>query len=214
MPALDLPPSLTLEGLKLRLDKELSTDDDELGGYLEAAFEQAQAPWPDGCGRLLRPDPALRNTGTPEAPVWQDDVAPVTRTYELEGRRSVVVPDVRFLAPDGVVQDGTVVAPSSLEASGYKLTRHQGHIVKVSVPQGSYGELAVTGRFGFATIPSNLREAIYALAQRYYHERAAMQADAVQLGPGAPPQTYYRQLPPRVRLAFSSFKLPAAIGGL
>jgi hypothetical protein len=218
VPPWEFPPSLTVDGLKARLDHTRDVNDDLLGDYLEAAFEQAQAPWPDGCGRLLRPDPALRfeSADPPTEPptgTYVDDEDPVTRTFQLGGRRRVVLPDMRTLADDGVVLDGTVVDAESLEAQGYELFMHKGHAVMLSVPTGSYGELEVTGRFGFATLPADLREAVYALAARYWHERAAMQADAVQVGEGAPTSAYYRQLPPRVRLTFSAYKLPAGLGG-
>lgn len=213
MPPWEFPPSLTLQGLKDRLDHKLAGNDELLGEYLEAAFEQAQAPWPDGCGRLLRPDPAIVVGGTPEAPTYADTDDPVERTFPLRGRRKVVLPDLRELTGD-VLVDGTVVPADSLEAQGYELTRHQGQVVLIAVPTGSYGEITIMGRWGFGPLlPADLREAIYTLAQRYWHERAAMQSDSVQLEPGAPAQAYYRQLPPRVRLTFSKYKLPGAIGG-
>lgn len=213
---------LSVAGLKLRMDVTRSANDEVLLGYLEAAFEQAQAPWPDGTGRLLVSDPALafvpddpQPDPAPEGgPVghYEDTADPVTRSYELGGRRRVVVPDLRFIADDGVVQDGTAVPASALGAVGYEVLRHQGHVVQISIPEGSWGELSVTGRFGFATVPPLLREAIYVLAARMWHERAALQADQAPAGDGAV-QTYFRQLPARVRTAFSAYKLPGGVAG-
>lgn len=212
---------LSVDGLKLRMDHQRGANDPVLLGYLEAAFEQAQAPWPDGTGRLLLPDPALvfvpddpQPDPAPPAPVgtYEDTADPVTRSYELGGRRRVVVPDLRFIADDGVVQDGTVVPVSALADVGYEMLSHRGHVVQISIPEGSWGELSVTGRFGFATVPPLLREAIYVLAARMWHERAALQADQAPAGDGAV-QTYFRQLPARVRTAFSAYKLPGGVAG-
>lgn len=210
---LDLPPDLTLAGLKSRMEKKLAKDDEVLGAYLEAAFDQAQAPWPDGCGRLLRPDPPIVNTGTEEAPVWADSGDPVVHTFKPGGRRRVMLPDARSLVEGAVLVDGTAVPAGSATTDGYELLMHKGVYVQLSVPTGTYGEVSVTGKFGFYPLPATLREAIYALANRYWLERAALQSDTVAVGEGAAPLTYLRQLPPRVRVAFSAYKKPLALGG-
>lgn len=216
--AVNVPPSLSLEALKKRLDITRGEHDEVLGGFLEAAFEQAQAPWPDGCGRLLLPDPALVVVpGDPQAdPVvpdtYTDTADPVTRSFPSGGRRRVLIPDARSIEPAGVVVDGAPVDPSSSSTAGYELLWNRGHVVALMLPSGTYSEVFVTGRFGFATLPPSLREAIYTLASRMWHERAALQSDTVAVVEGAGVQ-YLRQLPPRVKLAFSSWRVPAGYGG-
>ena len=49
-----LPPSISVAGLKRRIDKQLSADDQLLSEYLEGAVSQAEAaPPPQGDGGLL-----------------------------------------------------------------------------------------------------------------------------------------------------------------
>jgi hypothetical protein len=192
---------LTLAELKERIDKELTDDDDVLAAYLEAAFQQAQAPPPYGCGRLLVPDPA------------SDLDEPVTRSIRAGGRRRVAIPDARAITK--VVVDDDVV-------TDYEVFERNGHIVQLQLPRVASAALTsvdptpktieITGRFGFIEIPSDLREAIYLLAARAFHERDAAYADQVAIAEGAGVQTYYRQLPPRTKLAFATYSLPAGMG--
>ena len=207
-----LPIDLTVEGLKLRLDHTRDVNDELLEEYLLAAFQQAQAPWPDGCGRLLLPTPALVNTGTAEAPVYVDTAQPVARTFRPGGRRRIVLPDARHI--ESVTSGGVAVTAGDATTPGYELLELQGHFVQLSLLEGTYGDVVVTGRFGFAYLHADLTEAIYTLAQRYWHERVALQGDQGTTPEGGAGQTYLRQLPPRVRLAFSSYRLPGAVGGI
>lgn len=195
-----------MAGLKLRLDKELSTEDQLLQEYLEAAFMQAQAPPPYGTGRVLAPDPA-----TVELP-------PVTRALTVACGR-VLVPDARELT--AVELDG-----AALDAvTGYRPIVRDGVIVQLLLGDGrcSHGwqrgyalpqTIVVTGRFGIDPLPANLVDAIYLLAARYWYEREASYADQVAVAEGAGVQTYYRQLPPRTKLVFASYALPTGYAGL
>lgn len=205
-------PDLTLAELKRVLDKTGDGDDELLELYLAAALEQAQAPAPYGCGRLLVPDPA-------------DDVAPaVSRTLRVAGpsrtfgddyaglpirasrRWRVSVPDARAIT--AVTVDGAAVA-----SSDYDAFTHRGHIVGLAV-NAAAAEVTVTGRFGFLAIPDSLRVAIYTLAARAFHERDAGFSDQAAIAEGAPVQAYYRQLPPAVKLVFASFAVPRGVAGL
>jgi len=226
-----LPSSLTVEALKLRIDKQLSKDDGLLLEYLEGAFQQAQASAPLGCGRLLVPSPALveRDEGEPT-----DTADPVTRTFAVRGQR-VMIPDAREITK--VEVNNVEVPHEGVDERGY----HQAirtelmddgtqvdFVVRLDLPRpetwSSENDWSrdnsrrktgkITGRFGFLTIPKRLAEAIYILAARAYYEREAQFADQVAVGEGATASTYYRQLPPRTRLAFESFALPSGVGGL
>lgn len=203
-PGTGIAASLSLEELKEHLDAELIGDDDLLERYLAAAFLQAQAPAPYGCGRLLTPDPA-------------PGADPVVRTSRLRGsRRRVVVRDAREI---------TAVTVDDAAAAWEVALERDDHIVLIDLPDlaapvgTADGRLArrvceVTGRFGFEAIPDNLRNAIYVLAARAVHERDAAYADQVAIAEGAGVQSYYRQLPPATKLVFATYSLPSGLGGL
>ena len=211
-----LPSSLTVAGLRKRIDKQSTSEDSFLKELLEAAFAQAQGPPPYGCGRLLTP-----TTGT--------------KSFRLRWRR-IVLPDASEITAISV--DGTAVPEAEWRLQerdgyfvGFELTDSfmqpgwspvwgwgtEGGGSTPALPPGyRQGDrtVAVTGRFGFGSIPPNLNEAIYLLAARMYYEKEAQFADQVAVGEGAVAQIYYRQLPPRARLAFESFSLPQGLGGL
>lgn len=189
---LDVQPwSLTLDGLKRRMDRELDQDDDKLRDYLAAAVAQMQKPAPNGCGRLLIPDPL-----DPLA-------APVTRTVRVRRGRALI-PDASEIT--SVTVDGAPVTYEVLEKDGY--------VVQISKLDTDATAAVVTGRFGFTTIPEDLADAIYTLAARMAYEEAAQYADQVEILEGSAVQSYYRQLPPRTKLVISSFAVPRAVAGL
>jgi len=210
-----LPSSLTVAGLKQRIDKKSTAEDELLRELLEAAFAQAQGPPPYGCGRLL------------------SQTSQVTKTFRLRWRR-IVLPDaseITSVALEGVTvaggeyhvveADGYVVGmelSDALVKQGWSTTWGWGEGGSPGALPSGYRQgdrfVAVTAKFGFASIPPNLNEAIYLLAARMYYEKEAQFADQVAVGEGATAQIYYRQLPPRARLAFESFSLPHGIGGL
>lgn len=202
--ATPFPVSLTLAGLKRRLDRELDADDDKLTDYLAAAVMQAQAPWPVGCGRLLFPDP-------PDP----DDLV-VSRTVTVRRGRALV-PDASTLST--VTVDGTLVGQS-----GYRTYERDGYIVQLRgldypdpyrpVAPVDESQCVVTGRFGFTSIPANLADAIYVLAGRYVYEEAVLFADRIEVLEGTAVQSYYRQLPVRTKLVFQTYAVPNAVVGL
>jgi hypothetical protein len=183
---------LTLQGLKRRMEREeFDVDDDKLQEYLDAAFLQAQAPAPFGCGRLLTPDPV-------------DPAAVTTRT----------VPVVRGRA---LVKDASVlteVAVNGSAVTGYKTLVKDGYIVQISGLAADATEAVLTGRFGFTAIPGNLADAIYVLAARMSYEEAAMYADNVAILEGDAATVYYRQLPVRTKMVFATYAVAPAVVGL
>jgi hypothetical protein len=184
-PAPVTPRPVTLDALKRRLDLEASTDDDKLQEYLDAALAQAQAPWPHGCGRLLTPDS-------------------VPRTVTVRRGRALI-PDASAIT--SVTVDGTAV-------TDYKTLRKDGYIVQITGLSDTATEAVVAGAFGFTALPANLADAIYVLAARMHYEEAAQYADQVAVLEGTAVQNYYRQLPPRTKLVFQTYAVPAAIAGL
>jgi hypothetical protein len=191
---------LTLAELKRRLDRENDVDDDFLVDYLAAAFEQAQKPHPYGCGRLLVSDPLL------------DSDDPVQRVIPTRSRR-VFIRDAREITE--VLLDDVAIADTA-----YTTTAKDGLIVGLRfADDGTWAPrrervVKITGRFGFQTLPVSLADAIYTLAARDYYERAAQYADQVEILEGTAVQAYYRQLPPRTKLAFASYAIPLAAVGL
>lgn len=204
-----IPVSLSVEELKRRVDHTMDVDEDLLADDLAAAFLQAQAPPPYGTGRLLTPDPA------------RDTDPAVTRTLTSTGRR-VRVPDARSIA--SVTLDGTTV-------TDYQAVSRNGVVVQLALaddsrwlrspiwteptwPTVTARTVVVTGRFGFIAVPVDLAGAIYQLAARWHYERQAQYADQVEVLEGTAVQSYYRQVPPRVKLVFASYAVPPAVGGL
>lgn len=197
--------SLSIEELKRRLDLTTDGKDDLVAEDLASAVAQAQAPWPNGCGRLLIPDPISATD------------PPVQRRVRTRGRR-IAVADAREI---------TEVLVDDVATSAYETLTKNGLIIQIALdddglwtdnadftPVPRQRVVKITGRFGFMTIPDPLAGAIYSLAARYYYERAAQYADQVEILEGTAVQAYYRQLPPRVKLVFASFAAPKAIGGL
>jgi hypothetical protein len=212
-----VPAGLDLAAFKRRVDSTKESQNPLLEELLEEAFEQAQAPFPYGCGRLLAPNPGLVETdpGDPEAdpPVpatYADTADPVAVTVEPRDprKRRVLIPDARLITQ--VSADGATVA--STGDSRYTTFAHRGHVVQLTLPV-SCESVTVTGRFGFVALPVSLRGAIYTLAARMWHERDQQFADQVPAGDGAPAQAFYRQLPVRVKLVFAGFRVPAGIAG-
>lgn len=191
-----VPAGLQLAELKQLVDVQLSTHDPVLELHLEAAYLQAQAPPPYGCGRLLTPDPEVI-APTEEDPD-PDQPEPVTRRVRLHGSRFVRVPDARELTT--VEADGVELVAET----DYEILERNDHIVRLELFRRPR-VIILTGRFGFAEIPANLREAIYILAARSFYERGAQFADQVALAEGLGVQQYFRQLPPRVRLVFAAY---------
>lgn len=210
-----LPAELELKALKRRVDRQNSQDDDLLLECLEEAFEQAQAPAPLGCGRLLIPNPALAGD--------EDTADPVEQTVTTRGRR-IVLPDARSIAEVLVDGEATTEYETITHADPSKLNLVVGLAIHEPYWRSYCGHgfrgarrrhtITVKGRFGFPKLPVSLRGAIYTLAARKYMERQAQYADQVPVGEGAAVQTYYRQLPPAVKLAFESFALPGAVAPL
>lgn len=203
--AISFPVELTLAGFKRRLDRELTVDDDKLTDYLTAALMQAQAPWPLGCGRLLIPDPL------------SSEDPPVTRV--------VIVRRGRALVPDASSITSVVIGGTAITAgAGYRSWRKDGYIVQLRgldfpdpyqpVAPADEAQCAITGHFGFQSLPANLTDAIYVLAGRYLYEEAVLYADQIEVLEGTAVQSYYRQLPVRTRMVFQSYAVPTGVVSL
>lgn len=184
------------------MDLQRGDSDESLESYLQAAFDQAQAPPPFGCGRLLIPDPAPDDNDQDTAPV-------VTRDLPVSSTGAITVPDARHIA--SVTVDGTpITAYRSLIRDGVTVALDVTEFPDSTIP----AQVQIAGRFGIWPLPENLRDAIYVLAARYYFEANAQFADQVALTPDGGGQAYYRQLPPRAKLVFSGYTVARGVGDL
>lgn len=189
---------VTIDELKGYIDKQLDTDDALLETLLTSALEQVQQDPPHGCGRLLVPDPL------PVGDPLEDTAAPVAKTLKA-WRGRARVPDAREIS-------AVTVAGRVLDPDDYETVEDQGYIVEIRLPRRFYAtaaETAVTGRFGFLEIPTLLKDGIYILAARYFHERDAQYADAVVVGEGGSAPAYYKRFPQRTQLALQTYRAPA-----
>lgn len=113
------------------------------------------------------------------------------------------VPDVRAMTAV-TVDDG------ALATSEWALDARPGqpaHAMRLS--RGPSRELEITGRFGFANVPADVREATVVLAARAVYERNARLADVSQ-DPEGGVASYFRQIPPTVAATLDRYR----IGGL
>ena len=165
------------------MGKQLTADDPVLESYLLAAIEQAQARPPYGSGRNLTPSPAA-DTGT------------VDLTFASAADGDVELPDASSIT--SVTVDGDPV-------TSFRPKVRDGFVVRITTSPSA--TVVVTGRFGMRPAPQTLVEAVYVLAARSYYERNAQYADQVVVGEGEAASTYFRQLPAKVKLAFSTYAI-------
>lgn len=177
---------------------------------LDAASRRVE----DWTGREFLPDPAY----TAEGPPIVDTAAPATRTVSLARvdlgpfpdpalqffYSTARIPDTRSLT--SVVVDGTTLAPDQYELDGrpgQPYTRLKLRALPLR------GPITLTGRFGFADVPGQVRQATVELTARAIYERNARLADVVQ-DPEGGVASYFRQIPPSV----VSVLTPYQVGGL
>lgn len=183
---------VTLEEFKAHLDLQNPALNPLLQGILDGVSAAAEAR----AGRLLGPLPAA------------DADAPVTRTLNLDGRRGVIrIPDCRELVSVSV--DGSLLAPTA-----YRLIP-RGAFSSTPEPSthmelGASGRtLTLTGRFGFAQPPADIKQAVLAWASRAFAEKGANYGDSTDYGEG-PATNYFRQsMPLLARTTLERYRVPA-----
>lgn len=103
----------------------------------------------------------------------------------------------------GYELDGPTTHPDGTEEPAKVLRVYGG----LYAPVGVGGTvLEVTGHWGWLPIPARINDAVYRLAARIYHERAATYSDAVLLPEGGVMQ-YFRQLPATVQAAVEKLRM-------
>lgn len=164
-------------------------------------------------GREFLPDPAY----VTESPL-DDSAAPVTRTVPLAAIEygpfhqpalqrwysAARVPDVRSLT--AVTVDGNPVVTTNFELEG-RAGEPANRLKMRAIPLVS---VSVTGRFGFAAVPGNVRQATVELAARAVYERNARLADVVQ-DPEGGVASYFRQLPPSVVSVLDGYRVSVGL---
>lgn len=162
----------------------------------ERLLDAASSRVAERTGRLFLPDPAY----LADDPV--DDTAPeVTRTVRCDPDSTRVrVPDVRTASE--ITTAGVVLDPD-----GYTLVaRRAGEpAVWLDLAAPTDGPVEITGRFGFAAVPADIREATVVLAARALYERNARLADVTQ-DPEGGVASYFRQIPPTVKATLDAYR--------
>lgn len=120
--------------------------------------------------------------------VWSDD-------------RIVGVPDLRVLTSIDV--DGAAVDVDQVELLW---SNPHPYLRLPECPAGRV-RVEVAGEFGYSPVPADLADSVYVYAARSYRERDAMYADVVDPGDGSA-VTFFRQMPPKVRMVWESYKVP------
>lgn len=159
---------------------------------------------------------ARRHFETEPALVDGEDTAnPVAKTFVVVRGRSVIrIPDLRAAA--SVVLDGLTLNTSTgyvpldtgwEPATSISLYEPYGVSAGGWPLSSGYGEMVITGRWGWNPVPDDVIYAIKALTIRLYKERNASWADAVALPDGSLLQ-YFRQLPATVQGAINTYRKP------
>jgi hypothetical protein len=181
---------------------ETKLDGQMFEGLLEAAEDFVEVY----CGRRFSPDPPLASDGS-------DTLTPVAKTFNMSPSQAVVrVPDLRV--PVSVTLNGSTVmalTPSSASGGGYWLDSYDTPATRLYVSwptwltQLPYGQLIVTGRWGFLDAPAPVKQAVSALTMRMYRERDAAWADSVATPDGSV-LSYFRQLPASIAGSLDLYK--------
>lgn len=127
----------------------------------------------------------------------------VTRTFTGQGGRLFSVSDIREI--DALVADGVLVDPA-----GYALVGAPGEPANLLHLTIAALQIVVTGRYGFAAVPDDVKLAVLAMAARGFHDAQARLADRV-VDPDGGVSSYFRQLPVEAKGVLDSYLRPAPI---
>lgn len=150
--------------------------------FLEMLLRSASTRAERYTGRRFSPDPA-------------DDQPVVARTIAPVFARGIAIPDARYI--EQVTADGTILDPSEYRTIGAPAT-----ILRVDCYPKS---VTITGRFGFATVPDDVRSAVLMMAARAFHDAQARLGDRVS-DPDGGVVSYFRQLPVEAKGILDSYR--------
>lgn len=194
----------SVEDLKRYLDKTLEGDDELLQDILDGVSERVETY----TGRSFHPDPAFD-------PVTGDDTQPpIDTTVYLpphRGRYSFYMPrPLKLRVPD--VREIDVVTPTAATITGFqplgdppwRWLQLFGLVYDIQEPFTQLPAVVITGRFGLAPAPADLKDAVLMMAARRWRERDAAYGDSVQMPEGGI-VSYFRQFPPSVQSTLDSY---------
>ena len=159
---------------------------------LARALDSAEATVKQLTGRYFYPTPALDDDG-------EDTNPEVTKSFRVRrrynsvsnGRRCIRirVPDLREASEvklEGVVlTQGQDFDFDSFEGDEPFTSVYLFQSLSTGYTAGYSATLEITGRWGFLTVPGDVKESVLQIAARRYHRRNAMFADQVDTGTGA-----------------------------
>jgi hypothetical protein len=125
------------------------------------------------------------------------------RVIRAHGRELVAVPDVREVVT--LTVDGQAVAAGSYDLTG----RRDEPATLLHLPRPAE-RIVITGRFGFAEPPEDVRLAVLAMAARAFHDAQARLGDRV-VDPDGGVTSYFRQLPVEAKAVLDSYQPPRPI---
>jgi len=168
--------------------------------------------------RLFAPQPALDPDGG-------DTLPPVTKSFSVSaGRKVLRIRDLREIV--SVALDGAAM----VRDSGYQIDNYQEPATSVvlTVPYGyaggggsgypagfiytggrpyGFGQMTITGRWGWNPVPDDIRHAVMALTMRLYRERDASWGDTVTFADGTV-TSYFRSLPASIQAVVLGYQPP------
>lgn len=163
------------------------------------------------CGRLFHPEPALVSETVGEGEeVLVDTAEPIEKTVRITAQDRVIrVPDVREVG--SVTLDGATLYEGDYDFGNYSddSPSNQIELFRTATPMLTRvrAPLTIKGRFGFKSVPADIRDAVMTIGARRYRERDANFSDAVQMADGSI-QSYFRSLPSNIQLILRSYKSP------
>lgn len=181
---------------------------DESGLYdrlLDAASRRVE----EYTGRGFLPDPAYVSESptvdtapavTVEVGLDRVDYGPFAQPALARFAAWAQVPDVRAV-------ETVTVDDQALTTDEWALDARDGqpaHAMRLT--RAPRRGLEVTGRFGFAAVPADVREATVVLAARAVYERNARLADVTQ-DPEGGVASYFRQIPPVVAATLDRYRV-------
>jgi hypothetical protein len=169
---------------------------------LQMMLDGAAAAVGKGTGRQFYPEPALVGGA--------DTAAPVARTYAARGRRRVWIKDLRVATQ--VLLDGYELTPMYGYDIGTVTDEPATSIVLADVSPYVVvrpiwtSTLTITGRWGFATTPDDVKDVVLYMAARRYRRSENAYGDQVAAPDGAG-WNYFSDLPRDIRNTLEAYRV-------
>jgi hypothetical protein len=199
-------------------ERYVSTPRPENEQLLENMVDAASAFIIRRSKRSWVPEPALVNTGTADAPVWEDTAPPVAKVLRIDANGTIRVPDLREVV-SVVTSAGTLLTEDT-----YELDKSPGDDMPSSwmdlVPgtPASYdivpsffrtqqATVTIVGRWGVSPVPADIQYACAAMAARMFSKKDARWSDRMQAGLESAAYDYFKEMPPDVKAIIESTRV-------